>query len=183
MAMVHTPTFYTADMVHALPDDGQRYELVWGELLVTPAPTYRHQDLVLRLYRYFAEYCDTYVAAKAMCSPADISWGEDTVIQPDVFVFPRNEGIAAEWSSIKTLLLVAEVLGPSTQRHDRFNKRRLYQERDVSVLWLVDGDNDSVEVWSPHAEFPVIEGKELRWHPDGAAAPLVIALAELFKKQ
>ncbi len=174
---------FTADMVRAFPDDGNRYELVAGELLVTPAPASPHQRIVLRLARRLADHCDVEGRYETMISPADISWGDDeTLVQPDVFVVPRDEAVAGDWAATRTLVLVAEVLSPSTARHDRFTKRRLYQARKVATLWLVNAADRSVEVWTPHAEHPLVERIQLTWNTPGNAGgkPLSILLDELF---
>src|SRR5438552_1526489 len=152
------PAYFTADMVRAMPDDGNRYEVVYGGLLVTPAPRLWHRRLVLRLASALEHYLSRHPGAGvAFTSPADISWGEDVLVQPDVFVVPVEQASVLEWSAIHDLLLVAEVLSPSTPRHDRFTKRRRYQEARVPLYWIVDGDARRVEVWSPGDAFPRIE--------------------------
>jgi Uma2 family endonuclease len=75
---------------------------------------------------------------------------------------------------------VVEVVSPSTSHHDRFEKRRVYQEQGVATYWIVDTAHRNVEVWTPDAHFPVIERETVRWFPAGASAPLVIALDWLF---
>lgn len=168
-------------MVRALPDDGQRYEVVHNELLVTPAPRALHQIIVSRLSDALAVACGPSSAYVRLWSPAEISWDDDSLVQPDLFVVPRAEAATLDWARMRTLLLVAEVLSPSTARHDREQKRRLYQEHGVGVLWIVDADARRVEVWTPEARFPTIETERLAWRPDAAAEPLVIiALSELF---
>jgi Uma2 family endonuclease len=175
------PIYWTAEMVRALPDDGNRYEVVHGELLVTPSPIRQHQRLVTRLTLELGMYLTRHPVGEVLVSPADISWGRDDVlVQPDVFVVSRAES-SADWKQIRTLLLVAEVLSPSTARADRFVKRRRYQEAGVPVYWIVDMDQHRVEVWQPEAEFPDMEEKRLQWHPAGAAEPLVLELKELFR--
>src|SRR5881392_615255 len=132
MGMV-APVYYTADMVRALPADGNRYEVVHGELLVTPSPRLWHQTLVTRLLHALATYLDSEPVGLVYASPADISWGrEDILVQPDVFVIPRDEARTLDWMQIRTLRLAVEVLSQSSQRADRFTKRRLYQEQHVS---------------------------------------------------
>ena len=174
------PEYYTADMVRTLPDDGQRYEVVYGELLVTPSPAVDHQHIVLELGARLRDYCNLHGVGRPFVSPADISWGQDILVQPDVFVVPREEAREGVWTAVRTLLLVAEVLSPSTARHDRFQKRKLYQSHDVATLWLVDTERKIVEVWTPEATFPAVERERATWHPVGAAEPLVIPLVELF---
>ena len=174
------PQYFTADMVRALPEDGQRYEVVHGELLVTPAPTMPHQRVVTRLVVALAPYCERLSLGEVLTSPADVSWGEDVLVQPDVFVTARDEAGLSEWSSLRTLDLVVEVLSPSTAKQDRFQKRRLYQRQRVETLWIVDIDRALVEVWTPDAILPLARTEELVWHPPGAAEPLVIPVAGLF---
>ncbi len=90
-----------------------------------------------------------------------------------------DESHAREWSDVKTLRLVVEVLSPPTERNDRFQKRRLYQERGVNTLWLVDPVKGTVEVWTPDRQFPTVEDERVVWHPSDASAPLVIELSAL----
>jgi Uma2 family endonuclease len=175
------PVYYTADMVRALPDDGKRHEVVYGELLVTPAPRAWHQRLVLRL----AAALEGYLARQsgigvAFVSPADISWGPDVLVQPDVFVVAEEEGRSLDWSRMRTLPLVIEVLSPTTARSDRFVKRLRYREAGVPLYWVVDGDDHSVEIWTPSDDFPRIERERLVWHPAGAPEPFLVELGKLF---
>jgi Uma2 family endonuclease len=176
-----TPVYWTADMARRLPEDGNRYEVVYGELLVTPAPRLWHQELVRRLVVALAHYLEANPLGLVLTSPADISWGADVLVQPDVFVVPTEQARTLEWSAVRDLLLVAEVLSPSTPRHDRFTKRRRYQEAGVPLYWIVDGDERQVEVWTPGDAFPRIERDRLVWQPEGAGAPFTLALQELFR--
>jgi Uma2 family endonuclease len=172
--------FWTAEMVRALPEDGKRYETVHGELLVTPAPRPWHQEIVGRLHYVLRRYLDAQPVGRVLTSPADISWSQDSLVQPDVFVVCLEEARAWDWSLMRNLLLVAEVLSPTTLRQDRFTKRRIYQENGVGAYWLVDPDQEAVEVWTPDATFPVLERKTLHWNPVGSTEPFDLTLEELF---
>lgn len=175
------PLYYTAEMVRAMPEDGNRYEVVYGELLVTPAPRLWHQALVQRLSLAIGRYLETEPVAVVLTAPADISWGPDVLVQPDVFVVPPEEARTLNWGEVRTLLLVAEVLSPSTTRADRFLKRIRYRQAGVPVYWVVDGDERSVEIWTPTDDFPLVERERLAWHPPGAREPLALSLQELFR--
>jgi Uma2 family endonuclease len=175
------PVYYSAEMVRKLPDDGKRYETVHGELLVTPAPRWWHQRIVLRLARVLADYVESSALGEVVVSPADISWSPDTLVQPDLFVVCLEEARTGEWSNVKTLLLVVEVLSPGTARQDRFAKRRLYQEVGVPLYWIVDPDQKAVEVWTPEAQFPSVERERVGWQPNEAEEPFVLELEELFR--
>lgn len=173
------PVYYTAEMVRALPDDGNRYETVHGELLVTPAPRPQHQDLVLELAARLRDYLRSHPVGKVFIAPADISWAPDVLVQPDVFVVALDEARTLDWSRMKTLLLAIEVSSPSTRRYDRFAKRRVYQEFGVPWYWLVDIEARVGEVWRPEPTLPVIERDRLVWHPAVADEPLVVPLVEI----
>ena len=175
------PTFYSADMVRALPDDGKRYETVHGELLVTPAPRAWHQEIVGRVYEVLRAYLRRHPVGHAMMSPADISWSPDTLVQPDVFVADLAEARTLDWSRIRHLLLAVEVLSPSSVRADRFTKRRLYQEVRVPLYWVIDPDRREVEVWTPDDTFPTSESERLTWRPAGVAEDFVLGLVELLQ--
>jgi Uma2 family endonuclease len=175
------PIYHTADMARAMPDDGNRYEVVYGELLVTPAPRLWHQVLVQRLSFALEDYLRREPAGVVLSSPADISWGRDVLVQPDVFVAATDEARTLAWSKVRTLLLVAEVLSPSTARADRFLKRLRYREARVPLYWVVDGDERAVEIWTPSDDFPTVERERLVWHPSGASVPFGLSLADLYR--
>ncbi len=181
MGMPQAARHYTVDEVLAFPSDANRYELAHGELLVTPAPRNRHQLVVGRIHVQLFNYLTGHPGiADVILSPADISFADDVLEQPDVFVVPTAE-ITEEWSSIQTLLLAVEVVSPSSARHDRIIKRRLYQEHGVDTYWIVDPDAAVVEVWRPDDERPEIVTDALRWRVGTEAQELEIELAEVFK--
>jgi Uma2 family endonuclease len=175
------PIYWTAEMVRALPEDGNRYEVVHGELLVTPAPRLWHQEVTGRLFLALRAYLEQERVGLAFASPADISFAPDVLVQPDAFVVTLEEARTLRWDGITGLLLAIEVLSPSSTRADRFTKRRWYQEAGVPLYWLVDGDAKQVEVWTPELHFPTVERERLRWHPPGAVTAFELALEELFR--
>jgi len=165
--------------VRALPDDGNRYETVHGELRVTPASRGEHQYVITRLIVNLDKYLSRYAFGQVLLSPADISWARDVLVQPDVFVAAIDEARTFDWKRMRTLLLTVEVLGQTTAPYDRFTKRRVYQEFGVSSYWIVDIEARAVEIWTPDAIAPAIEREQIVWHPHGAAEPLVIRLEDL----
>lgn len=176
------PVYYTADMVRALPDDGNIYEVVHGELLVTPAPRLWHEEVAHRLLETVRAYLRREPVGLAIGSRSDLSWGlADVLVSPDLFVVPLEEARRLDWLALRTVLLAAEVLSPSSLRADRFAKRRLYQERGVPLYWVIDPDQHYAEVWRPQDDFPALERGRLEWRPAGAATPFAIELAELFR--
>ena len=175
------PLYYTADMVRALPDDGNRYEVVYGELLVTPAPTAWHEVLQVRLLSALNNYLQRHPCGVVLGSRADISWGPDVLVSPDVFVVPLEQARTLDWARMRDLLLVAEILSPSSVRHDRFIKRRRYQEAGIPLYWIVDPEERRVEIWTPGDTLPRLEHEVLIWHPERAAEAFSLRLSELFR--
>ncbi len=180
MGMPQAARRYTVDEVLAFPSDGNRYELVHGELLVTPAPQMRHQLTLSRLFAALGRYLADHDDVELLVSPADIQWPEEVLVQPDLFVVPVAELTAQDWSSIQTLLLAVEVVSPSSARYDRVVKRRVYQEHGVATYWIVDLDARMVEVWRPEDERPEIVTDVLRWRVGAEPEELAIKLGELF---
>jgi Uma2 family endonuclease len=172
--------YLTVEQVLAMPDDGQRHELVYGELLVSPAPNLRHQWIVGSLFALLREYCLRERIGRAFGAAADITWGrEDTLVQPDVFVLGARDSHVNEWRDAHDILLVAEVLSPSTRHHDRYRKRIVYRDRGVPLYWIIDPEEGAAEVWTPEASFPVYEESTLLWNPEGASTPFRVTLEEL----
>jgi Uma2 family endonuclease len=174
------PLYYTAEMVRRLPDDGNRYETVHGEMLVTPAPRVWHQVVVERLRAWLGAYLARYPEWQLLAAPADISWTADVLVQPDLFVVPIEEVRTLDWARLRHLELVVEVLSPTTARADRFTKRRLYQEIRVPAYWIVDADEHFVEVWTPEAALPRVERERVEWLPAGGHA-FELKVPELFR--
>lgn len=172
---------WTANEVRALPDDGNRYELISGELVVTPSPRGIHQVAVSELSWKVRSWLAHSGAGQILASPADISLGEDEVLQPDLFVYRTATGKhLRDWGDITALVLVIEVLSPSSARYDRNLKRRRYQGARVPEYWIVDLDARLVERWRPDDERPEILGDRLTWEPVPGASVFDLDLRALF---
>ncbi len=172
---------WTVDDVHALPDDGNRYEVIDGELLVTPAPSLMHQDIVLRLARILADYLDRECVGHLVIAPADVQFSTRRLVQPDVFVAALVNGRRPmSYDEIGKLLLAVEVVSPSTSRADRVSKRQIYREEGVAEYWVVDGDARVFERSTPGDGRIDVASDELIWHPAGAAEALTFSVASFF---
>lgn len=168
-----SPRHWTRAEVLALPDDGNRHELVDGELLVSPAPRFRHQHAAQNLFLVIHEYVSRHRLGTAFGLPGDLTLDAGQVVQPDVFVLAEDpDPRTTEWDDVGVPILVVEVLSPSTARYDRLVKRGAYQRAGVGTYWIVDLDAELVEVWTPTAESPVIVTDELVWQPEAAVPPL-----------
>ena len=181
MAMPLAPEpSWTLEQVRALPDDGRRYELVHGQLVVSPAPAKPHQMVAGDLYFLLKAWLTANPVGTVLYSPADLTDGPDVLVQPDLFVLTPEAAAAPGWNTLRECLLVIEVVSPSTAHVDRGPKRRIYQAAGGPFYWIVDPDARQVEVWTPTDTAPRLEATRLAWHPAGAAEPCVIELAALF---
>jgi Uma2 family endonuclease len=182
MAMPATTT-WTADMVRALPNDGKRYEVIDGELFVTPAPTLIHQRATFNVAIVLQPYVDAHGIGEVLLSPADVLTSEHVTVQPDVFVASLVEGRKpTSWNDVGTPVLAIEILSPSTARADRHVKRRLYQRERVPEYWIIDVDACLLERWRADDERPEILADRVDWRPDPRHPPLVIDLAKYFRE-
>jgi len=181
MVAPHTPTHWTVDMVHALPDDGRRYEVIDGELFVTPSPSFDHQGAVVCFAGILRAYLTTHRVGYVRTAPGDVEFGSRALVQPDVFVLPRSEGKRPKtWKAAGRPMLAIEVLSPRSAHADRLRKRKLYQNQGVPEYWIVDLDARVIERWRPGDERPEIVSERIEWAPEGAADPMTIELAELW---
>ena len=172
---------WTRDAVLALPDDGQRYELVSGTLVVTPAPRGLHQRAVAELFLRLQEWLGRHPVAHVLFSPADITLGEDEILQPDLFVYRTASGAPLrDWTDITELLLVIEVTSPGSARYDRELKRRRFQRAGIAEYWVVDLEGRMVERWRPGDEAPETITDELLWQPAPGGPGMVLDLEALF---
>src|ERR1041385_7301164 len=152
MGMPETTGRWTRDMVLALPDDGNRYELFDGELLVTSAPSVLHQMAVTALIKRLLPYVPAHRLGQLLTSPADLSLDGEQLAQPDLFIAPLGSGpTPTRWEDVPNPILVIEILSPSTARYDRIVKRRRHQVAGVPEYWVVDLDARVVERWRPVA--------------------------------
>ncbi|MDX2056264.1 MAG: Uma2 family endonuclease [Gemmatimonadales bacterium] len=182
MVMPDLARVWTRQEVLALPDDGNRYELVDGELLVSPSPRPVHQRAVGAFYRRLHGYVRANRLGEALFSPADLDLGSGQLLQPDVFVIGPAAPGPREWSDVGIPRLVVEVLSPTTARYDRIIKRRRFQRSGVPVYWIVDVDARLVEVWIPTETSPRVVDERLEWRPDPETVPLTIDLPEVFRE-
>ena len=171
MAMPIPLPKYTVDMVRAFPDDGQRYELVEGMLLVTPAPASDHQIVVARLMTALNNYIGADGPAYVV-SPGEIEIAPKLHLEPDVLVFPSTFSPGTKWTAISGWWLVVEVLSPSSKHYDRDYKLEAYLRVGVPDVWIVDLDRGCCEVSTRDGRRAVPEFRTVHWHPAGMSQPL-----------
>ena len=182
MHMDATRKRWSVDDVRALPDDGKRYEIIRGVLLVTPAPRPIHQNAVLELVLLLAPYCELTGVGRVFLSPAEVMIDDETMVQPDIFLVPGRGAVPSSWRMTSRPLLAVEVISPSSARYDRIDKRRLYAEERVEECWIVDTDSRIVERWRPGDARPEMLDSRLDWQPDPAHEALDIDLIAYFAR-
>jgi Uma2 family endonuclease len=183
MDMATETTRWTAEMVRGLPSDGNRYEVIDGELFVTPAPSWNHQEAVLQLVLRLHAYVAADALGHVIVAPADVKFADDQMVEPDAFVVPLVQGKRPRnWQEAGRLLLAVEVLSSSTARADRQVKRRLYQRQNVPEYWIVDVDARIIERWRPEDERPEILSERLAWQPDAMQPALELDVDGYFQE-
>ena len=168
----------TIDMLDELPDDGTRYELLDGFLLVTPAPSNAHQVVATRLATMLSVALGG--SGARVVAVGAIQRGNDTQLQPDVLVYPSVFSPAAQWREIRGWWLAVEVLSPSSRLYDREVKRGAYLALGVDEYWIVDPRDCSVEAWSRNRTDSLRVTEHLVWRPAGMNRDVVIDLRALF---
>lgn len=134
--------FTRTDLV-GMPDDGHRYELIDGVLIVAPAPSVRHQIVSANLYTRLRQFCPPDL--RLLYAPLDVELAEDTVLQPDLLIAPHGQ--FAGHSLIGAPLLAVEISSPSTRHLDLAFKRSRYEAAGCDSYWVVDPLEPSVTAW------------------------------------
>ena len=161
MTAVDTAGRFTRADLDAMPDDGRRYELLDGAIVVTPTPTFRHQRVTFRLARVLD---DIVPSGLTVCiSPLDVFLPTGDVLQPDVFVI-SEDAVVDDKVQGGVPLLVVEVLSPSSRRRDAGDKLTAYRDAGVPSYWVVDPITPSLRAWElrdgEYIEVAAVSGDE-----------------------
>jgi Uma2 family endonuclease len=179
MAMPMVAPRYTIADLDRFPDDGNRYELLGGVLLVTPMAGLPHQAVLGRIHMALTAYLAPSGTA-LLLSPGAIQVGDDTQLEPDLLVIPSQFGEAGSWREIREWWLAVEVSGPSSRIYDRDFKTAAYLEAGVCEVWRVDLRERIVYVSRPGGPMHEPHANRLEWHPPELPEPLTIDLATVF---
>ena len=131
-----------ADLAN-LPDEGHRLELVDGVLIVSPSPSMPHQSVLLELAVQLRAVCPPEL--KVYVAPLDVTYAEDTVLQPDLLVVDRPA--PDQLTLVAGPVLAIEVLSPSTRHLDLAFKRARYEAAGCPSYWVVDPMQPSIVCW------------------------------------
>jgi Uma2 family endonuclease len=169
-----------------LPDDGNRYEVIAGELYVTPAPGSIHQRVVYRLAAAFENFCNEHGAGVMYGAPYDVIFGEGDYVEPDLIFVRRDrvDDVIKDHAAVGAPDLVVEVLSDSTEHRDRGFKRERYAAYGVPEYWIIDTDAKLIEVYRltrGQLRRVVAEGDVLRYRATPGGPELVIDVPHLLR--
>lgn len=178
--------FTVADLEH-VPEDGRRYEVIEGELCVTPAPHGLHQGVVDSLVQALRNWWDETELGWAV-SGTEVAFAEESDVIPDV-LWVSGERLAAVFHGDGKLHaapdLAIEVLSPGTAsaKRDKETKLKVYSRRGVQEYWLVDRDDQTVQVY--RREQAVLQLAMTLRATDALTSPLLpgfsVPVARLFR--
>jgi Uma2 family endonuclease len=131
-----------------LPDDGKVYQIIAGEVFMTPVPTPKHQIITGRIWSALSMFVHACGLGEVIFAPCDVVLSDEDVVQPDIlFVSAQRGHIIQERYISGPPDLVVEVLSPSTEKLDRVLKRQLYERYGVKELWFVSPEEREIQVW------------------------------------
>lgn len=136
----------------AIPDDGYRRELIDGVLVVTPSPSWEHQDVILRLSALLLPLCPQDLTL--VVAPYDVHLDDSSSLIPDLLVARRTDMTSRALTSAP--LLAVEVLSPTTRRFDLHTKRARYEAAGTPSYWVIDPIELTLTAW----ELSIPEGAE-----------------------
>ncbi len=178
MLMALSTSAWTLAQLDRLPDDGNKYELVDGELFVTPAPSPAHEELASVLHGILAPYVLAHALGRVYTPRAVVRTNESEV-EPDLMVRPAMPTLPKQWAEMPMPLLVVEILSRTTQRRDREQKRGFYRRIGVAEYWMVDRWDRCIHVVRREGTDHVADSR-LHWQPDGATEALQMDVAAYF---
>jgi Uma2 family endonuclease len=170
---------WTLEQLHRLPDDGNKYELVRGELFVTPPPGDEHETVLAKLSEILAPYVREHRLGHVY-HPKSVMRFEGSEVEPDLMVrarHPDRRGEESDWTRAPIPILVVEVLSDATRRRDRKQKKELYLDAGVTEYWIVDCVARAITVVRQTGD--TIVHDQMAWSPDGAPSRLEFPVEEI----
>lgn len=171
---------WTLAEVHRLPEDGNKYELVRGELFVSPPPGDEHETIAARLNAILVPYVQAQ-GLGLVYRPKAVMRFDASEVEPDLMVrapHPDRKKNDGDWDTAPIPILVVEILSGYTRRRDFSEKKKLYLDAGVAEYWIVDPEECEITV--VRADTQRAERQRLIWSPKGAASPLAFEVGSIF---
>lgn len=133
--------------------EGAPYQLIEGELVMTPAPNPRHQIISSRLFKKLSDFVDRFGCGMVLYSPVDVYLDDENAFQPDIiFISKEGQAVVKNDGIYGAPDVVIEILSPSTARYDLKEKFTVYERSGVREYWIVDPDMNTVEIYINEAK-------------------------------
>jgi Uma2 family endonuclease len=146
--MVKAKIKFTYQDYLCLPED-KRYEIIEGELVMVPSPTWSHQTISMKIFQALANYVAARNMGEVRYAPVDVILSEEDILQPDIlYIAKSRRGIIKERGVYGAPDLVAEILSTASGERDRGIKRKIYAKYGVREYWIVDPEAKVIEVTS-----------------------------------
>jgi len=153
----------TYDDYLTLPDDGMRYEIIEGDLFMTPARVPKHQKISGRIFRRLEEFIRKNDLGDVFYAPCDVVFSPRDVVQPDILYISRQRSHLITEKNIQGAPdLIVEITSPNTEAVDKGRKKALYQRWGVKEYWIVDMIKEEIEVWNLQAGVYQLHGHYTR---------------------
>ncbi len=151
-------TFVYEDLLE-FPDDGKRYEIINGELFMSPSPLIWHQRTSMNLSLLIGNFLNDHSLGKIFAAPCDVLLSEKDVVQPDIVVVLKNNINIITKENIKGVPdFLIEILSPTNRMYDVKKKRTLYEQYGVKEYWLVDPELETIQKLILHEDRYIDEG-------------------------
>jgi Uma2 family endonuclease len=145
---MNTAVKFTYEEYRTLPENGKHYQVIDGDLIMSPAPTTRHQRILMDILLALGGFVKSHRRGEVLCAPLDIILSEDNIVQPDiVYISSKRRGIVFREGIRGAPDLCVEILSPSNRDLDLNAKRLLYARFGLPELWLVDPDADTLQIF------------------------------------
>jgi Uma2 family endonuclease len=165
MSLLARPLTY-ADLCE-LPDDSNRYEIIGGELIVSPSPNRSHQTVAYRLTQLIGDYVDARQLGQLFFAPVDVRLSAHNVVEPDLlFIRQDRLGIYGPTGPVEGPPdLIVEIISPSSKIMDRIRKAALYADSGVPEYWLVDPEKRDFQLLTlEQGQYEPAEAVDGRFH-------------------
>ncbi len=140
---------YTYEDYLTFPEDGWGYQIIEGELVVSPSPKTIHQDILLNFGYALKFHIKKTKSGYVYLAPFDVILDNQNIVQPDIlYISNKNKNILTKDNVKGAPDFVVEILSQSNKQYDVINKKDVYQKFGVSEYWIIDPENKSVDVYS-----------------------------------